>query len=348
MQLHTVLRCELSGLIVGSVDVEMTAGALPYLSHWDHMVVRHSVFSLGTYKLLQFTKKEWERLAKRSLDEETSEAENNMLKISWLACLHTFDSIKQDQPALPPLHIVQETLSRVLALAYWKYLIDTARMNFPEYHICQKNNNVNFENIDDYLEVCFKKKESWTARKQDIDDTAKIKAAEAALAALSREWITPVSNKILWQWVEHHLKERYPDDVHWLGSIFLGGKLAIVSWEEDEIEMFEEYVEAACPGGTGIMGAVRSRIAKIWEIWKDHHSVFEIDLEDYAINQGLKINGAAIVHPDPGPEPQRKDYNGSLHKYYIASAKWSVAKAAFDGQNRRSSDPDVNTDLGAI
>ena len=103
MLLNTTLRCGLSNLNIGSLQVITTAGALPYLSHWDRMQVRHPVFSLGDYKLMQFTKREWDRLAKRAVDEEMTEAESNILRVAYLACLHTFESIKQDVPALPPL-----------------------------------------------------------------------------------------------------------------------------------------------------------------------------------------------------------------------------------------------------
>lgn len=333
MLLSTTLRCGLSGLEIGKLEVITTIGALPYLSHWDKMQVRHPVFSLSPLKLFQFTKKEWDRLAKSAADEEISPREIAILQVSWLACLHSFGRIKQDKPMLPPLHVVQSTLSKVLALAYWRYTLDSQRFKFPEYHISQENDNLDFKNIQNYLELCFLAKDSYATRIDDLREAARNKAAEEALKALSREWVTPVSNKVLWQWVRSQLSAELQCEAEgWLGTIFLGKSSTIIDFDEDEIELFEEIVISACEAGTGIMQAVRDRIAKIWSMWKTHHRAFEIDLVDFAINNGLLVNGEQVAYPDPGPEPQIGDFKESKGKYFQAHAKWTIAKKAWDSQ----------------
>lgn len=349
MILTTTLRCGLSGLDIGQLEVITTAGALPYLSHWDKMQVRHPVFSLSPIKLFQFTKKEWDRLAKRAVDEELTTNESNILAVAYLACLHQLESIKQDQPTLPPLHIVQSTLNKVLALAYWKYTLDSKRFRFPTYHICQLNNNIDFKNIHDYLDLCFDVKDRYGEKMDELEEAAKIKAARDAMDALTREWISPISRKVLWKWVKHNLPVSYAADAEgWLSTLFLGGGTAIVEFNEEDLDLFEEIITCSCPAGTGIMKPVRERITQVWEIWKNHHRAFEIDLEDFAINNGLLVNGAQVLHPDPGEEPQAKQFNGNKASYYIAHAKWTIAKAAWDAQNKKSSDPDINTELGEL
>jgi hypothetical protein len=349
MLLTTALRCGLSGLVIGRLEVATTAGALPYLSHWDKMQVRHPVFSLAPIKLFQFTKKEWERLAKSVAEEEISDSESDILRVSYLACLHQFGKIKQDQPILPPFHVVQSTLLRVIHLAYWKYTLDSARFRFPEYHISEMNRNLELNNITDYLEDCFAVREAYSKKMDDLAEIARNKAAEAALQALSREWVTPVSKKVLWNWVKSQLGSNYEADTQgWLSTLFLGGSAAIVDFEEEDLELFEEIITSSCPNGTGIMKAVRERVAKVWELWKAHHRAFEIDLEDFAVNNGLLVNGVQVAYPDPGPEPQQREFGSNRGKYFQAHAKWSIAKAAWESQNRRSDDPSVNKDLGEI
>lgn len=349
MQVHTTLRCRLSGLPVGSLHVETTAGALPYLTHWDKLVIRHPVFSLGEYKLFEFAKKEWNRLAKQAVDDEISDAEGNILRVSYLAVLHTFGSIQQEQSVLPPLSVVQSTFNKVLALAYWKYYLESPRFKFPQYRICQQNGNIAFENIDDYLDLCFDCKDGYETRINEIEEESKARAAKAAMEALTREWITPVSRKVLWAWVKHYLPERYAaDKVGWMHTLFLGGGNAIIEFQEEDIQMMEDIIYGECPPGTGVMKAVRDRINQIWTIWKAHHETFSIDLEDYAVNQGVLVNGVQVAMPDPGPEPTLQSCDGNKTKHIIATAKWRIAKAAWEAQNRRSDDPNVNDQLGAI
>lgn len=348
MQLNTKLYCQYSGLEIGFTQLEVTAGALPYLSHWDKMIARHPVFSLSEFKLFQFAKIEWNRLNKRMADEELSGKEERILQVTWLAVLHSFGSIKQDQPALPELHIVQTTLSRMLALSYWKYYLESNRFRFPTYHICKINENLDFAGISDYLDLCFQVKNDYETKLNDIQEKDKAEAADRALKALADSWITPVSRKILWAWTKSQLPAIYDaDKVGWMNTLFLGGGNAIIEFAEEDIELLEEIITSHCPPGTGIMGAVRDRIAAIWKIWKDHHQTFDIDLADYAKNQGVLVNGLQVEMPDPGCAPQQKDYESKV-KYAIAIAKWTIAKRAFDAQSAKSDDPIINKLLGEL
>lgn len=349
MQLNTTLRCSLSGLVVGSLLVETTAGALPYISTWDKLIVRHPVFSLGDYKLFEFARKEWKRLAKKAADDEITEAESNILRVTYLAVLHSLGSIKQERPVLPPLAIVQSTLNQALSLAYWKYHLDSPRFRFPQYSICNNNTNLELENIREYLDLCFQCKEDYETKVNNIAEEAKLRAAQAAMEALTREWIAPVSRKVLWAWVKHYLPSRYDaDKVGWMHTLFLGGGNAILEFQEEDIEMMEHIIIGECPQGTGVMKAVRERIDQIWKIWRDHYQAFEVDLADYAVNQGVLVNGAPIAMPDPGPEPQMKDFAGNKARYFIAAAKWKIAFAAWDAQQNKNREVVNNPQLGEL
>lgn len=349
MKINTALRCGLSGLTIGTLSVITTAGALPYLSHWDKMAVRHPVFSLGEYKLYQFATAEWKRLATKAADEEITDDESKILRVTWLAVLHSMGSIKQDEPALPELHTVQTTLSKLLALSYWRYHLESSRFRFPTYHLSRINDNLNFRGINDYLELCFQVKDDYSTKITEIEEAEKAKTAQAVLDALTREWISPVSRKLLWAWVRSNLPTKYDADKQgWMNTIFLGGGTAIVEFAEEDIELFEEIIITECPKDAAIMYAVRQRIAKVWEIWKQHHRTFEINLADYAVNQGILVNGVQVAMPDPGPEPSVYDFPGHKTRFLIAHAKWTIAKRAFDEQNAKSDDPIINTMLGEI
>ena len=337
MLLRHVLRCELSGLAVGTLEVQTTAGALPYLNHWNKCVVRHPVFSLDDKRLFQFVKGEWERLAALAEDAEITEAESDILRVGYLAVLHTLDCVRQDVPALPSLAMVQTTMKQLFALAYWKYYLESERFSFPTYHISKYNTNIHFENLPEYLELCFEVRHDYEKKRHEAVEAEKIRQAEKLLIALNSTWVTPASKRLLWQWVKAHLPEQYkPDAEGWLSTLFLGASGAIIEFEQEDIQLAEEIIVSSCPTGTGVLKAVRERLAVIRSQWEQHHKAFEIDLEDFAPTARLFVNGEKVVAPDPGAEPKQSDFK-NLAQFLIAQAQWTIAKRAFDkGGNNES------------
>lgn len=347
MQLTTHLRCRLSGLIVGTVNVYPTAGSLPYLAEWDRLIILHPVFGLGDYKLFHFLHNEWQRLARPVADAEITDREANTLRVAWLAVLHTFGSIKQDQPGLPDLATVQSTIKEVLTLAAWKYQLQSPRFKFPEYHVSGLNQNLNFATIGNYLQVCFEAKERYESTVRTRDEAAQAAAAKAAAEALTKEWAAPVSKKVLWAWVRHYLPEKYEADCQgWMATLFLGGSTAIVDFFREDIELLEEIIVSECPGGTGVMKAVRDRIDTVKRIWEAHNASFDIELSDLAPTAGVLVNGIPVTLIDPGPMPTLQDCAGIKAKWIVAKSKWQIAKAAFDKQ-QTNKQPD-NPQLGEL
>jgi hypothetical protein len=330
------LRCNRSGLLIGTLDLNMTAGALPYLSHWNGCIAWHPVFSLEPGKLFTFVENEWERLAVRVGDTEITDDEANILRVGYLAVLYTLDCIKQEEPALPPLAMVYSTMQRLFNLAIWKWKLESLRFRFPTLHISRFNQNLDFSNMPDYLNLCFDIKRGYETGVREADEKEKVLAAERAMIALTRTWITPTNKKMLWNWVRAHLVEgKYaPDAQGWLATLFLGGSAAIIEFEEEDINLAEEIVVSSCPAGTGIMYAVRQRLDFIKQVWKQHHAAYEINVEDYAPGANLYVNGERVECPDPGPEPVASNFD-SKAKYFVAHAKWSIANTAFNKQQRR-------------
>ena len=322
------LICKYSGLRVGQLQFNTVAGAVPYLMQWSELVPLHPVFSMSYGKLLDFSRAEWNRLAARTINEELTQDESDILCVSYLALLHKLDCIKQDCVALPPLHIVQNTVQQLFHLAYWKFHLESLRFRFPTYHIHPYNNNLTFQDIGAYLDTCFEVKKSYETETNEKAEKYKIQAAEEALKKLKGEWVTPVSKKLLWKWIRAHLPSSYqPDAEGWLGTIFLGSNSTILDFEEEDINLAEEIIQAECPAGTGVMFAVRARLTHIRDIWETRYKSFDIVLEDQDKRIGVLVNGVQMAIPDPGPAPIAADYptKGSLIK---ATAQWQIAKAA--------------------
>lgn len=276
------LCCKFTGLQIGELSYITVAGHMPYLSHWDNMVCLHPIFSLDRNRLLAFARSEWNRLAKASEDGETTEAENHLLQVCFLVVLHSLESIHQECPALPPLHIVQNNMPRLFALSYWHYYLNSKRFTFPEFKINKLNATDRFENIHHYLSACFAVKEDYEAGISEVIEAEKVAAADRALKALRNSWIVPVGRKQLWRWVRAHLPERFSADAQgWMSTLFLGNERTILDFDKDEVQLLEEIVLSECPPGTGILKAVRDRIDEIMQVHIDNKEAFTVDFEEY-------------------------------------------------------------------
>jgi hypothetical protein len=324
------IRCKFSGLQIGELAVATAAGAMAYVSYWDKCLAYHPVFSLSTDKLLKFTKFEWDRLAQRAADSEATQEESDILCVSYLAVLHRLDSLRQDVPALPPLSIVQDTIERLFQLAYWKWQVESAKFAFPVLHISKLNNNTDFTNIGDYLDLCLDRRKEYEAQIDDAQEQEKIRSAQRAIKALSSEWVTPASKKTLWRWVQAHLPTQYqPDGEGWLNTLFLGGSASIIEFDEDEINLAEEIIISSCPIGTGVMHAVRARLDAIKATWSQHHKAFEIEMSDFAEEANLYVDGKKVAAPHPGEEPTIAGCEFNRGKFIVAHARWTIAKSAY-------------------
>lgn len=321
--------CQRSGIQIGTLEFITTAGTLPYLSQWKDSVCYHPVFAMQPNKLLVFARDEWQRLAQRVLDSEITEHESEILRVCHLALLHSLESIKQDEPALPSLSIVQGSIEALFTLAGWKFFLESQRFKFPTLHLARRNNNLDFSNLRDYLNLCFEVKNDYETKVSETVEKAKIDAADRAMAMLRSEWAVPSSKKMLFQWIKAHLPDKYkPDGDGWLATLFLGTDKVIQSFEHDDLALFEEIIYASCPVGNSIFKAVRERTEAIKLAWVQHHEAWEIDLgsDDWDEETKLLVNGVPILPADAGPEPRCEEF-ASRGKFLQAHAKWTIAQA---------------------
>lgn len=316
------LICTRTGVALGKLDLTISAGHMPYLSHWKEQICYHPFFSISQYKLCNYLRDEWNRLAKNIADEQISEREALNLRVGFVALLHSLGSIKQDNDTklLPTLAIVQANLESLVALCFWQYYLESKRFSFPFLHISHLNKNTDLAHIKDYLNACWERKREYEEDISELQEQEKAKVAERALHAIRDSWMKPVGKKLLWQWVKGNLDKKWaPDAEGWLGTLFLGGTQTILDWDLDEIDLMEEIIISSCPIGNSVMFAVRERIAQIRKVWHDHYDTFTIEEDGLATIEAIKEElGAA-------PEPQLSDFNGNKAAFFVARAKWQLA-----------------------
>lgn len=332
------LYCQLTGLQVGTLALNTTAGHLPYLSHWKEMVVRHPVFSLQEHRLLAFARAEYSRLAKAADDGEATAAEETQLQVCFLAVLHTLGAIKQEIPALPPLHVVQNNMARLFAIAYWHLHLDSQRFRFPSYKINKLNANSDFSSIKDYLDLCFDVKDRYEHEVNEIDEQAKVDEADRALKALRNSWVTPVSNKQLWRWVRANLPGKYEADAQgWMSTLFLGTERAILGFDKEDIALLVEIITNECPRGTGVMHAVTERLDAITKVYTDNKEAFDVDFEEYEESEPLAALRAASLAPASAPaaQPRKQDF-AKMSDYLKANALWYLQQRAQEKKAERN------------
>lgn len=328
---HTIY-CRLSGVQLGVLEYAAVAGHAPWVASWKESILLHPVFSYTPAKRLAFARSEWQRLGKAVADGVASDAECIMLRVCFLATLHSLDSIQQDMPALPPLYIVESYMQRVFQLAAWKHYLNSARFVFPRYKINKANKNSTFEHIADYLEVCEQIKSNYEKGVKDIDEQEKVAAAERALKMLRDVWVNPITNKQLYRWVRDNLPAQFAADAEgWMATLFLGSERIILGFERNAkalkaaIQMMDDIIQSHCPMGTGFLKLVRARLDEIWSIFEDNNEAFTVNFEDYEEDEEEEAEGAAPKAPVVAP--QRKDFP-TLAGYIKANAAHYLTQRA--------------------
>ena len=336
---HTIY-CRLSGVQLGVLEYAAVAGHAPWIASWKESILLHPIFSYAPAKQLAFSRSEWQRLGKAVSDGVASDAEATVLRVCFLATLHSLGSIQQDIPALPPLHIVESYMHRVFKLAAWKHFLRSERFSFPRYKINKLNQNSSFLNIADYLEVCEQVKQNYEDGISDIEEQAKIDAAERALKMLRNVWVNPITNKQLYRWVRDNLPAQFAADAEgWMATLFLGSERAILAFDSDAadlkqaIQMMDDIIQSHCPVGTGFMKLVRARLDEIWSIFTDNKEAFTVNFEDYDTDAEADAAAEATGAPKvPVAAPQRKDF-ATMAEYIKANAMHYLAQRAKQVRN---------------
>ena len=325
------IHCCYSGIYIGKLDYMVVAGHMPYLSHWDNMTALHPIFSFPQAKLLAFARSEWNRLSAAVEDEQATEVEETQLRVCFLAVLHSLDSIKQESPSLPAMHIVQSNMSKLFKLAFWYNYLDSKRFRFPSYKINKANQNTAFTNISDYLELCFDIKTEYEEGIDDLVEAEKIAAAERALLALRNSWIVPASNNALWRWISANLPERYESDKQgWMVTIFCGSDSKILSFEKEDIALLEEIIVSEMPIGTPILSAVRARLDYILKTYTDHKEAFTVDFDDFDFDESMAAARSVSIAPASVEAPKVSDFPTKI-AYIKANALYYLQQRKAEG-----------------
>lgn len=315
--LTQIIRCMYTGAAIGELTVITAVGHLPYVSHWKEMQAAHPLFSLPSGKLLAHARSEYTRLLKQ---ETISDAEEANLRILFVAVLHTFSAIKQEAPVLPSIEQVQELMPRMFKLAYWKHLLESKRFKFPEWKITHLNANTKLENLKYYLEACEGMREDYERGIDDVIEQAKLKATEEAMKKLRNTWVVPIGKKALWRWVFSYMaSSQYSADAQgWISTLFLGNERTQLDFDTDETDLMQEMIESTCPGGSGILSAVRAHIAAIRKNQTEVKEAFTVDFGDFVEDKPTF---------EPEPEPKEKDFP--------SKAAWIKARAVWWLRNRK-------------
>jgi len=306
----------------------VTAGVSPFMEFYSDRVVYHPLFAMEPAKLLGFLRHEWERLS--VLEQELiTEAEETILRVGFLALLHSLGSVKQEKPSLPSLKIVQENIKGLFGLVSWKFWLESKRFKFPMLSLSTLNDNLDFSTVGNYIAVCYEERQAYLDGISDVIERDKAEQTEKALRALNDSWVTPVAPRVLWQWIVVQLPARYQADAEgWLKTLFLGSKRTVVSFDKEDIELAVDIIRSEMPVGTGVMRAVQERLKWIEDTWSNHYEAWEI--EDSMLDATrLFVNGVKVAAPEPGEEPKLESFT-SRGAYLQAAAKWRLAKQAWE------------------
>lgn len=320
------LLCRYTGIRVATISAIKVAGHSPYISQWKETQALHPLFSLSLQSLLQFAGNSWADFCNLTPEQAAETAlvarKEQMLRVTALALLHNLSEVEQSVVWTPALTEVSACWSSLLPLAHWKNHLASTRFSFPTLRVSA--NNQSSIDLQAYLQACWRVKKDYEGKVRELDEQAKLAAAEAALVSIRSETLRqfPRSKKLLWRWYCINMPKRYAKDLDtWMWELYDAETDEEVSaFTIADIDLFEEITLCNIPTGTSISHAFLERIANKRKMLETKYTTFEI-----------LVPNAIIAEQEAGlisdAEPVASSYPSKV-AFMIAHAKWKLSRPA--------------------
>lgn len=327
------LLCRYTGIRVATINAIKVAGHAPYISQWKDTQTLHPLMSLSLQALLQFAGNSWADFCNLSQEQAAETAlvaqKEQMLRITALALLHKLSDVEQSVVWMPALTEVSSCWSSLLPLAHWKNHLASSRFSFPTLRVSA--NNQSSIDLQAYLQACWRVKKDYEGKVRELDEQAKLQAAEAALVSIRSEALRqfPRSKKLLWRWFCINMPKRYAKDLDdWMWEIYDAETDDEVSqFTIADIDLFEEITLCNIPTGTSISHAFLERIANKRKMLETKYTTFEILVPDAIIAE----QAAGLI---ADTEPVASNFPSKV-AFMIAHAKWKLSRpSTLEGRDR--------------
>jgi hypothetical protein len=344
-QLVQPVRCGISGVVLGSLQVNLVEGSIPFMQDFNRLEILHPFFAQSDYNLL----KKFQESVTWFNDMEWHDRPDQVQRLQVLMCctLHRLGTLKQEFPGVPSWPVAAGSAARVLSLAKWYLLQTSKRSALPMYSVSRMNNNIGWENIRFWLDDCYEIKTLWEKRTRQIEHEEELRTREAALKTIKSQHYSRIDYRKVWNWIALQICEEVGlRRLETFKSIFLSGDLEPELWLVDDVDDLVEVIVEHCDTGNEIMHCIRTRLAAISEHIRDFNSSFTVVNMQLGSPETTKqeqeaesaffsnFDKAVEVLQTLPPEPQRQDFT-TLGLFLKAQAQWKILKGRFELLQRR-------------
>lgn len=270
------IYCQVSGVILGRLEVCIFEGHLAYLQTHSDATYMHPFYQLSNVVLCN------------KLEDALRLAQDNGWIVTWReqqrlqllvsAIMHQLDCISQQGACLPSYQIAVGSAARLLSLARWYFFISSQRLAFPNYKVSKDNDNLQWENYRHWVDAALKIRENWSKKKKEIEIEAKKKANDEAIREIKSESVfRRVDIRKVWAWMEIQLVLHYNQrQIEYFKELFLNGDVDSHEYILDDVDDLREALLKHCDIGNEIMFFIRKRLSGIAALISDFRSSFTL------------------------------------------------------------------------
>lgn len=310
------VTCRRSGVLVCTINYLDVNGAAPLAISIPDKSVLHPIYSLPKGQLSHYAGSMWKNFC--NCEDAEADGYSLGLRISASAMLHAMADVDQRSVWLPPYEHVFAFWKKLYYLFRWRILLQSPRFKFPGLFI----NHETHPDLPAYLSACSDAMDSYGKTVRDIEEKARLKAAETALHAIRREQYEqhPKSKKLLWKWLVTSLPARYHRDLAWMQDLWMAETYEeLQEYEACDLDLFSEIVLAETPIGTTVVSEVLRRVEIKRKLLTGVKNSFTFTDEfEQRIQQILSI-------PAPVAQPLIADFPNRV-LWMKAHAKWKLSQ----------------------
>lgn len=333
------VQCAISGAVLGTLEVAIVEGSLPFVQNFSEMQLLHPFFGQSEYNLMRKYDESLKWFAENGWQNDTHHLPR--LQVIMSATMYKLGVLKQETPSRPSFAIVAGCAHRLYSLAKWYFMETGKRNQLPTFSVARRNSNMEWENLRYWLDEFHEIRERWRTRASELQREEELRSRETALKEIMSQHTRKVSLRNVWSWLELQLKVEVKDGrLETWKSLFFTGDLAPEDWLADDVDDLAEAVAEYCDIGNEIMYFVRNRLQFIREQITEFYGSFTIvrttadspqfsQMSDKESELLQEYDNKVSLLDDLPPPPQQKDF-ATLVLFLKAQANYNILKSRWE------------------
>ena len=334
------VTCAITGVVLGTLDVQLVEGSLPFLQSFNRQEILHPFFAQSDYNLLKKMKESIDWF--NSMEWHDNPHQATRLQVLTCALMTRLECLKQESPGVPSYPVCVGSSHRLYVFANW-YLTQTSRRTrLPTLSISTKNSNTQWENLRYWLDECVDIRKLYESKVRQIEHDEEVRLRSEAAHQIASSHSKRVDSRKVWSWIEIQLVPSFSAGrLTTFKDLFLSGDLEPENWLADDVDDLIEAVVEHCDIGNAIMFYVQNRLNSIREHINDFYGSFTVvnlrlssdkptaqeQAKELELFSGLDKQ-VELLGTLP-PQPQQKDFV-SVALFLKAQAQWRLLRARFE------------------